>query len=432
MINLIIEEAKGIDESDEVKFESTNQTCPLAMMSEEIKEKYIQLICNFAYADDNQIDSKEYTEIMTLIAINSVDSSTRIKIRSYMYDEASMLPNAEIITFLRENVESGSIEALELSVIKDVLNIFVCKNNADLTKVNWKESEQVVALVNELNISDDKVNYIAENIIKNKEIITKRQDDLQIKKNMQELASKAGAVGVPLAAVYLSGSVIGVSAAGMTSGLAALGMGGVLGFSSMFTGIGVAVLLGVGAYKGIKKVTGMGDLERSKQRELMLKEIAKNSQKALNYLIEDVNELSKQLQYELASGAEAQIKIKKLAGVLAMLSKGAEEATEQINNAEKENLICKLPLKIKPAVIEEMTAGATKKSIRELILNAYTVERIDENGETVANCLNTQLSFSELELVYKSLEAIGYYSMASNSKAQIVNSAKGIAKGLFK
>ena len=109
------------------------------------------------------------------------------------------------------------------------------------------------------------------------------------------MVAKAGAVGVPIAAVYFSGSVVGLSAAGITSGLATLGMGGVLGFSSMVTGIGAAVLIGVVAYNGIKKVTGAKDLENNKQRELMIQTVIKNLQKTINYLIEDVNYISSEL-----------------------------------------------------------------------------------------------------------------------------------------
>lgn len=427
LINIIIETSSSGDGD----LESTNQACPLAMMSEDIKEKYLQLISNFAYADDDVIDSKEYSEIMVLIAINSISHETRIKIRSYMYDKSYIVSNDEIIDFFEKNVDAGSIEALKLSLVKDIVNLFICKNTNDIKEIKWRESPNVVEFIGKLGIDDKKVDYIVENIIKNKEIIANRQDDIQIKKNMQELASKAGAVGVPLAAVYLSGSVIGVSAAGMTSGLAALGMGGVLGFSSMFTGIGVAVLLGVGAYKGIKKVTGMGELEKNKQREMMLKEIAKNSQKALNYLIEDVNEISRELQKQLVSGKESEIKIKKLAGILAMMTQGAQETSDQINNAEKESIICKLPTRIRVGLIEELASGATKKNIREMIYNAYTEERMDADGTKMDNCLNTNLSYSELKNVYDALEGIGFYSMAENSKAQALNTAKGLVKGIF-
>lgn len=426
-----IQKIIDLSKEQENGFESTNQACPLAMMSEEIKEKYIQLISNFAYSDDNQIDSTEYAEIMTLIALNSLNNETRIKIRSYMYDNSQMISNDDIIKFLEDNVDAGSIEPLKLSLVKDIINIFVCKNKSDLSDINWQESESVVAFVNKLGIEYDKVNYIIENIIKNREIIANRQDDIQLKKNMQELVAKAGAVGVPLAAVYLSGSVLGVSAAGMTSGLAALGMGGVLGFSSMFTGVGVAILLGVGAYQGIKKVIGMGELEKNKQRELLLAEIAKNSQKTLNYLIEDVNEISRLLQEQLIAGEESELKIKKLAGILAMMSQGAKETGTKIDIAEKEKLICKLPTRIKPELIQEMASGATKKNIRELIINAYSEERINEEGQKISNCLDTQLSYSELDEVYKALTGIGFYNMAENSKAHALNTAKGFMKGIL-
>ena len=54
-------------------------------------------------------------------------------------------------------------------------------------------------------------------------ILNERKNDSDIVKSMKEIGAKAGAVGVPLAAVYFSGSVIGMSAAGLTSGLATLG-----------------------------------------------------------------------------------------------------------------------------------------------------------------------------------------------------------------
>lgn len=426
-INLILE---SISESDG-NLEITNQTCPLAMMSDEIKENYLKLICNYAYSDDKQVDSNEYAEIMSLIAINSIEREVRLKIRAYMYDNGAIESNQLLIKFLEENVDAGSLEALKLSVIKDTINLFWGKMSKMNEQKEWKKSLYIVELAKDLGVDDTQVDYIVDNIRSNKEIIENRQDDIQIKKNMQELAAKAGAVGVPLAAIYLSGSVIGVSAAGMTSGLAALGMGGVLGFSSMFTGIGVAVLLGVGAYKGVKKVTGMGELENNKQREMMLQEIAKNSQRALNYLIEDVNEITSQLQDAIKKGQEREIKIQKISGILAMMTKGAKQTTEQIDFAEKEKLICKLPARIKRDIIEEMASGATKKLIRELIYNAYCKERIDEEGNTITDCLNTELSLDELEKVYNALDGIGFYSMAENSKAFAVNAAKGIMKGLL-
>ncbi len=71
----------------------------------------------------------------------------------------------------------------------------------------------------------------------------------EFEKRIKQVASQAKAMGLPVAAIYLSGSVISLSAAGFTSGLAALGLGGVLGFSSMLIGMGVVIVGGVATYQ---------------------------------------------------------------------------------------------------------------------------------------------------------------------------------------
>jgi len=68
-----------------------------------------------------------------------------------------------------------------------------------------------------------------------------------LKKLGGDVAASLASVGVPIAAVAVSGSVFGLSAAGITSGLAALGLG--LGMAS---GLGVAVGIGVGGYFGVR------------------------------------------------------------------------------------------------------------------------------------------------------------------------------------
>lgn len=68
-----------------------------------------------------------------------------------------------------------------------------------------------------------------------------------VDKALEEAVAGVAGAGVPLAAVALSGQVVGFSAAGMTSGLSALGMG--LGMAS---GMGVAVGMGIGSYIGVK------------------------------------------------------------------------------------------------------------------------------------------------------------------------------------
>ena len=308
-----------------------------------------------------------------------------------------------------------------------MLNIYKISNDISL----WNKNEFIVDLQKKFHIEDKHIEVIIEAIKNDEEILAKRKNDSEIKKSMKDLAAKAGAVGVPLAAIYFSGSVVGMSAAGITSGLATLGMGGVLGFSGMFTGIGVVVLLGVGTYKGIKKFTGVGELENNKQREMMLQAIIKNSQKSLDYLIEDVNEISRLLMEEIQNGLENSIKIKKLSILLSKMSKGAQATTEKINYAEKESIIAHLPKILDMVRLEELTNEPTKQKLREVILNCYIKQEVEikEQGNVKEEfVLNDKLPLNELEQLNSIFKAIGYTNITDAALA----SAKGAAKNLMK
>ena len=244
---------------------------------------------------------------------------------------------------------------------------------------------------------------------------------------MKETLAKAGAVGVPMAAVYLSGSVLGVSAAGMTSGLAALGMGGILGFSSMFTGIGVAVLIGVGAYKGVRKFSGLDDLEKNKEREMMLKEVAKNAQKTLNYLVEDINALNDQLQQafseqDIMNEKTRQLALK-LSKLMSQMGQGAQYTTNKMGYATKEQVICRLPRSINIDVVEKLASGATNAEARELLMKVYSKQEMDERQQVVNHCLDPDCSEEELAKAYSILEAMGYFKLSDNAVASVRSAA---------
>lgn len=423
LINGIVAEA-----SDDGEFVSTSQTRPLSMMDVGIKKAYMKLICNFAFSDDGIIDSEEYADIISLIVRIEMDAQTRLYIRSYMIDPDNKESNDSLLKYLEETVDAGSFDIVKQSLMKDVLYIYRKKKGS-----GWKQNSFISDLQEKLQLSDKQVEYIDEAIKKDEDILAERKNDSEIVKSMKDLASKATGVGVPLAAIYFSGSVTGISAAGLTSGLAALGMGGFLGFSSMFTGIGVAVLLGIGTYKGVKKITGLSDLENNKQREMMLQAIIKNSQKSLNYLIEDVNEITKQLKAEIEKGLESEAKIKKLAVMLGKLTKGAQMTSDKIQHAQKEKVIAKLPMKLDVIRVQELTAEATKKKIGELIKRAYIPMESTEEDGTVRKyfVLNDKLPCNELEEVYDALDGIGYFKVADAAMASVKGAAKSWVKNLM-
>ena len=98
------------------------------------------------------------------------------------------------------------------------------------------------------------------------------------------------AVGVPIAAVVYSGAIVGLSAAGITSGLAALGLG--LG---MVPGIGVAIVIGTVAFVGLNYLFDTGNKrkkeEHRNERERKAQLAIENLQETINHLIERMERL---------------------------------------------------------------------------------------------------------------------------------------------
>lgn len=85
-------------------------------------------------------------------------------------------------------------------------------------------------------------------------------DDNHAADVLKAAVSGMTAVGVPIAAVVYSGSVVGLSAAGITSGLAALGLG-----AGMIPGIGVAILIGTAAFVGLNYLFDTGNKRKKEQ-----------------------------------------------------------------------------------------------------------------------------------------------------------------------
>jgi len=423
LINGIVKLAQ----TEELKL--TSQICPLSMLDAEVKKAYIKLVCNYAFSNQNEINAELYSEIISLIVRTELSVKDRLEIRTYMTAPNEIDDDDILIDRLKQSLISTNEEIIMQSLIKDILYLSRKKEKNN----SWKEDSYIINLISKVNVSFEQVDYLLSTIINDEEILNQRKNDSEITKAMKDIIAKAGAVGVPLAAVYFSGSVIGIGATGITSGLAALGMGGVLGFSSMFTGIGVAVLLGVGAYKGVKKVTGLNDLENNKQREKMLQEIIKNSQRSLSYLIEDVNEITKELKIEIEKGLESQVKIEKISKILGMLTKGAQVTSDKIQYAEREKIMTKLPRKLDVICLHELTNTPTKEKYRQYILDCYLEQVVQtENGECeTIYCLDDKLPYYELNNLYDTFEVIGYFKMKDLALGWIKGNAKNLAKDIL-
>ena len=226
----------------------------------------------------------------------------------------------------------------------------------------------------------------------------------------------------------------GLSAAGITSGLATMGMGGLLGFSSMFTGIGALVFLGVGTYHGLKIISGISDTENNKQREFMLQVIIRNSQKSLTYLIEDINEITQQLMEEMQKTNRNTEKINVLFNLLEKSSQGAKLNADKQKQSQTEEVITKLPLVLDKDKLIELTNKPTLQRIQDFVLSCYVEKSIEQDSEeSLENELELHikdgLTLEEAESLQECFEEIEYNKLVQASFASASVKAKNIFRG---
>lgn len=400
-------------------FSSTSQTMPLSMMDAEIKKGYVKLVCNFAYSDDDTISPEEYAEIISLIVRIELAPADRFEIRQYMLSQITPTYSDLLLQYLKSELNEEYYSIIKKSLMKDILYL---DSKTKKTK-HWKDNPVITEMGRKLDIDENQIELIYDAIKNDEAILSQRKNDSEIEKSFKDIASKAASVGVPLAAIYLSGSVIGVSAAGITSGLATLGLGGLLGFSSMFTGIGIAVLLGIGTYKGLKKLTGMNDLENNKQRESMLQAIVINAQKSLNILIEDINEISRRLSEAIHEGSIAEEKIGKLTGIIGMMSRGAQVTSDRIQYAEVEKVITRLPETLDMNRLLELTSSPTSLKYREAVLACYK-ESTSEIGAKKVYVIDGDQPLDDLRNLIAIFDMIGYNKLADASMAAFKGATK--------
>lgn len=282
-------------------------------MRPEVKENYIKAIVNLTWDGDQQIDEREMAELQMLMTQVRTSPESRVAIRSYLF-----APNVAIENLLQSMdayVPSGSETALHFSLVKDMVRVLRS------TKLDARPTENVFLLrIAEIyGITIEQIQFLNDVCENDERILLGELQDDQITRSAKEFAAKGAAVGIPIAAVYMSGSVVGLSAAGVTSGLSALGLGGILGLSSMVTGIGVAVLIGVAAYKGLKWLSSGNESDRAARREFLIQEVVRLQQQTIANLAQDVNHFAKRLVDLVQSSAENSALIDKLGRELTLL-----------------------------------------------------------------------------------------------------------------
>jgi len=342
--------------------------------------------------------------------------------------------NETLLKEIDSHCPQGQIRSLHISLAKDLINLYFSTGGSSLDDFAFLQNSRAL-----LQITDDEIDLAVAAIRNDHSMLKEDVTDDQIVSALKLLSAKAAAVGTPLAAVYLSGSVIGMSAAGLTSGLATLGMGGLLGLSGMTTGIGVAVLIGVGAYTGVRKLTGADELNRTKRRELMLVEVIKQTQATISLLMQDINHITARLNQALKDQGDQGATIERLMAMMGQMTGAGAVLANKSEVAQSSATKLRCARFLDDTKLRTLTREPTKAELYDFIRSFYEERSFtqEKNGESLeVNRLAVKPGFTtkDLESLARAFEAIGYFNVSdvlAGGAADIASKAKGKLTGLF-
>lgn len=271
-----------------LKKNTNQQFINMSKVDEETRLAFYGALFAVALAD-NSIDKEEVELIFSMMELDGMTETAKRKVQSYIIEPPSLWECLSSLGTADEQLRYGlMINLVDTAWANDELDV--------------DEEKAIDMAKSELKISDEQLEAIEKFIHKMREIRVRGIDDNYAADAIKVAASGLSAVGIPIAAVWFSGSVIGLSAAGITSGLA--GLGALIGIGGMVPGIGVAILLGAGIFMGVNALLDTGDKSRKAQfqaeKERKAQLVIKNMQGSINQLVDQISELQ-----EKAIGLEA-------------------------------------------------------------------------------------------------------------------------------
>lgn len=214
---------------------------PLEEYSENEQIAYLSILSAVCYVD-KEFGDMEKRQLDVLLAQLKISDVGKAKIYSSVFNlqREDKLANLEAIQIL------GNTE-LKYTLISDL-----CLFSLVDSKFSDDEYQYILGIGEVLGITQEQVDAIKsiqESLYKIKDIPPNSE---KYKHLIKDSAAKLAGVGVPVAAIAASGSMFGLSAAGITSGLAALG--GLVGGGMLLGAVVVVPAIALGAAFGVKKL----------------------------------------------------------------------------------------------------------------------------------------------------------------------------------
>lgn len=214
---------------------------PLEEYSENEQVAYLSILSSVCYVDKEFGDLEKH-QLDVLLERLKISDVGKAKIYSSVFSLQSEDKLANL-----ETIKELSNTELKYTLISDL-----CIFSLVDSKFTDEEYQYILGIGDILGITREQVDAIKSiqaNLYRIKNVPSNSE---RIKHVLKDSASSLAAVGVPIGAIAASGSVFGLSAAGLTSGLAALG--GLVGGGMLLGTVIVVPAIALGAAYGVKKL----------------------------------------------------------------------------------------------------------------------------------------------------------------------------------
>jgi len=230
-----------------------------------------------AAAADGHVSKEEMVAILGTLDIEALDETHRKQVQGFVLSPPTLDSCIDQLVNACDELRYAVIVAVVETILADDI-------------IEEEEKEFLASVCKRLRVTEEQKNAIINFVKEGRRVAREGLDNNAAEKAIKGALAGLSAVGVPIAAVYFSGTIIGLSAAGITGGLAALGLG-----FGMIPGIGVAVVLGTAVFLGTKWL--LGDSKKIKEEKLRAAQerkaqlVIKNLQEAITHIIARIESL---------------------------------------------------------------------------------------------------------------------------------------------
>lgn len=245
----------------------------LSTVSEEWRLAYYGALIALGGADGH-LDRSELEFLLDSTESDSLGEAAMAELKGYLLQPPDLVECLTVLSDSEESLRFGLLfQLVEVAHADDVVQ---CEERQAL--------EQACEI---LHATPGQLEAIERFVLEARRLELRGKNDRVATECLKQAAGGLSSVGVPIGAVYFSGSVVGLSASGITSGLAALGLG-----FGMVSGIAVAVALGTGTYFGLGRILDMGG---GRQRALQAAESERRAQLVIKHLQDALREVMERM-----------------------------------------------------------------------------------------------------------------------------------------